>query len=72
MQEYEIRILNQGHGDTIIEVVHLNDHAAVRAARKMARDKAFEVWRGLDCIYAGSRAHLSLVRDAGLAGEGST
>jgi hypothetical protein len=55
MQGYEIRILGQGHGDIIIEVVHLNDNAAVRSARKMAEGKPFEVWRGLDCVYGGAR-----------------
>jgi hypothetical protein len=54
MDAYEIRILSPGHGGTVIESMHLNDHAAVRAARKFAAGKPFEVWRGLDCIYAAS------------------
>ena len=52
MREYEIRVLSSGRSQTIIEVMHLNDHAAIRAAMKMAHGKAFEVWRGLDCIYS--------------------
>jgi hypothetical protein len=51
MDNYEIRILSEGHTQTVIEAVHLNDHAAIRAAQKFADGKSFEVWRGLDCIY---------------------
>jgi hypothetical protein len=36
--------------------MHLNDHAAVRAAKKFAGDRSFEVWRGLDCIYGTPKA----------------
>ena len=51
MREYEIRVLS--HGDeAVIEVMHLNDHAAVRSAKKLAGGNPFEVWRGLDCIYS--------------------
>lgn len=51
MQDYEIRILSEGHTQTVIAGLHLNDHAAIRAAQKYAAGKQFEVWRGLDCIY---------------------
>ena len=57
MGEYEIRVLNSnGTCSAIIEQIQLNDHAAIRSAQKMARGQKFEVWRGLDCIYAGSVA----------------
>jgi len=52
MDDYEIRILSEGHTQTVIETMRLNDHAAIRAAQKFAAGKAFEVWRGLDCIYS--------------------
>src|SRR5258708_29314622 len=56
MREYEIRILRADRNtDTVIEVMHLNDHAAIRAAMKLAEARPFEVWRGLDCIYDGGR-----------------
>lgn len=51
MHEYEIRILSAGHPVTIIEEMHLSDHAAIRSARKYAADKPFEVWRGLECVF---------------------
>lgn len=52
MREYEIRVLSHGRSQTVIEVMHLNDHAAIRAAKKMSGGKPFEVWRDLDCIYS--------------------
>lgn len=52
MQEYEIRILRADKTTaTVIEVMHLNDNAAIRSARAIANGQAFEVWRGLDCVY---------------------
>ncbi|HWX90767.1 MAG TPA: hypothetical protein VNY75_10700 [Rhizomicrobium sp.] len=51
MEDYEIRILSDGRTQAVIEAMHLNDHAAIRAAQKYAGGKSFEVWRGLDCIY---------------------
>jgi hypothetical protein len=56
MHQYEIRILCANrNADAFIEVVHLNDHAAIRAAKKFAGPSQFEVWRGLDCIYDGGQ-----------------
>lgn len=52
MHEYEIRILRADKSTaTVLEVMHLNDHAAIRSARKIAEARPFEVWRDLDCIY---------------------
>jgi hypothetical protein len=52
MQQYEIRVLSSGHPISIIEAGYFSDHAAVRSAKNLAKDRPFEVWRGLDCIYA--------------------
>jgi hypothetical protein len=52
MHEYEIRILRADKSTaTVIEVMHLNDNAAIRSARVTANGNPFEVWRGLDCVY---------------------
>jgi hypothetical protein len=51
-QEYEVRIVMEGRTRALIELNHINDHAAVRSATKLANGSAFEVWRGLDCIYS--------------------
>jgi hypothetical protein len=57
MQGYEIRILRADRTtDAVIEVMHLDDNAAIRAAKKMAEARPFEVWRDLDCIYGGRPA----------------
>ncbi|HEX4636729.1 MAG TPA: hypothetical protein VH189_11145 [Rhizomicrobium sp.] len=55
MQDYEIRILGpeKEHGrrnHTLIEVMHLNDSTAIRAARSLAAGRPFEVWRGIERI----------------------
>ena len=50
MQDYEIRILGDRHNHTIIEVMHLNDSSAIRAARSLAAGRRFEVWRGIERI----------------------
>jgi hypothetical protein len=60
MREYEIRILRSDRKtDIIMGMMHLSDHAAIRAAKKLAEARPFEVWRGLDCIYAGARTNPS-------------
>ncbi len=57
MHEYEVRICNAGGQTAIIAAeVQLNDHAAVRSARKLAQGRKFEVWRGLDCVYSDNPA----------------
>jgi hypothetical protein len=57
MHEYEIRVLNvNGQTALIAAGVQLNDHAAVRSAKKLANGRKCEVWRGMDCIYADNTA----------------
>jgi hypothetical protein len=56
MREYEIRILRAPGSPTLIMAgTQLNDFAAVRTARKMARGRKFEVWKDLDCITGMAR-----------------
>jgi hypothetical protein len=55
MQDYEIRILGPENekgrrSHTLIEVMHLNDTTAIRAARQLAAGRPFEVWRGVERI----------------------
>ena len=55
MQDYEIRILGPANEQgrrpqTLIEVMHLNDNTAIRAARLLAAGRPFEVWRGIERI----------------------
>jgi len=52
MHEYEIRLLKADRTtDTNIVMMYLTDVEAVRAARKIAEARPFEVWRDLECIY---------------------
>ena len=52
MQAYEIRILHADRStDMVLEMLHFSDNAAVRAGKKIAGARPFEVWRDLDCIY---------------------
>lgn len=52
MQRYEIRILKD-NGSLSLKATndYLNSNAAIAAARRMARGKPFEVWRGDYCVY---------------------
>ena len=60
MQDYEIRILGDRHNHTIIEVMHLNDSNAIRAARSLAAGRRFEVWREAWSGFLGCFVHLAL------------
>ena len=57
MQEYEIRALSAGHPILIIDARYLSDHAAIRSAKDLARDRPFEVGRGLGRIYVPPKTH---------------
>ncbi len=51
MRTYEIRVLKDGKTSAVYLAVHLDDHAAIRAAERMAIGMPFEVWRDMDCVY---------------------
>lgn len=52
MHDYEIRILKPDGSTAIVAAeIFLCDSSAIRAAHAMADGLAFEVWRGMDCIY---------------------
>jgi hypothetical protein len=71
MHEYQIRVLSSGHPIAVIEATHLSDHAAMRSARDLAGNRPFEVWRGLDCIYAPPRTRLAPATASLLATAGA-
>jgi hypothetical protein len=51
MPEYEIHILQDDSSQSsILAEIEPTDKAAIRSARRMARGRRFEVWRGLECI----------------------
>lgn len=55
MQDYEILIFGPEkeygrRNHTFVEVMHLNNSTAIRAARSLAAGRPFEVWRGIERI----------------------
>ncbi len=55
MHEYEIRLLHADKStDIVLVMMYLTDAAAIRAAKKIAEARPFEVWRDLDCIHGTS------------------
>ena len=58
MNVYEVRILGEtsGKGGIVLQAQYLSDVAAVRAAKKLADGRPFEVWRGIQCVYAATPA----------------
>ena len=53
MNRYEIRVAPKaGGGAKIYASTYLNDYAAMRSARMLAKTSdSIEIWRGLNCIY---------------------
>ena len=51
MEQYEIRV-QSGKVSRIHSCLQLNDHAAVRRARAIAKgSEGVEIWRGETCVY---------------------
>ena len=70
MRDYEIRILNPDGSTAIIAVeIYLCDASAIRAAHAMADGLAFEVWRGMDCIYGAALPAVKAVNAATAIGK---
>ena len=72
MNEYEVRILNEGGTlALLVAEVQLTDFAAIRSAKKMAHGRRFEVWRGSICIFGAWRDLDAQMRQPGMSGEHS-
>jgi hypothetical protein len=55
MLSFEIRILKaDGSLSMATEQIHLNADAAVRAARRLAASRPFEVWSEHRCVYSST------------------
>ena len=58
MKYYEIRVFDvHGRTSLVFHQIHSDDSAAVQAAAAIAEEDEFDVWRGMDCIYAATGAH---------------
>ena len=52
MKEFEFRILKRDGTPSLCTMwVHLSVEGAVNSAKRLARDAAFEVWSGDQCVY---------------------
>lgn len=52
MKYYEIRVFNAaGRTSIIYHRLHTNDQAAILAGKEIAGDRAFDLWRGMDCVF---------------------
>jgi hypothetical protein len=52
MQLYEIRLLRDDRSTRfVLSQMHLDDHAAIRAASRLSKGAPFEVWRELECVF---------------------
>jgi hypothetical protein len=52
MNDYKIRIPSYlGSAAITSAASYFNDDAAIRSAQRLAGNRSFEVWRGLDRIY---------------------
>lgn len=59
MEQYEIRIVRQGHSDRVYPSLQTGDYAAIRRGQALAKARngfreAFEVWRADTCVYRQS------------------
>ena len=53
-KHYEIRVLSEdGKTKLVYHARHSDDRAAFQAAIEIADGQAFDLWRGMDCVFAG-------------------
>lgn len=61
MRTYQIRILTGDDASpTVFQQTYFSDFAAIRSGSQIANGGAFEVWRGMDCIYSIGSETLAL------------
>ena len=54
MKHYEIRVFSkQGKTSLIFHKMHVNDQTAISAAKEIAGNQPFDLWRGMDCVFEG-------------------
>jgi hypothetical protein len=61
MQQYEIRVIRKGEGQTVYVVTQFSEFAAVRRARQLCEEgDIVEVWRGLTCVFTMAPEHVRM------------
>ena len=54
MKNYEIRVMSEdGKSNLVYHARHPDDAAAFHAAKQIADGNAFDLWRGMECVFAG-------------------
>lgn len=51
MTSYEVRVLDEAGPTLIFHRHHADDRSAIEAAKAIAGDKAFDLWRGMECLF---------------------
>jgi len=53
MKQYEIRVFDdKGKTSLVFHRTHSDDQVAIEDAIELAGDRAFDLWRGMDCLFA--------------------
>ena len=53
MKQYEIRVFDdRGKTSLVFHRTHSDDQVAIEDAIELAGDRAFDLWRGMDCLFA--------------------
>jgi hypothetical protein len=59
MEQYEIRIVQQGRAVRVYPSLQAGDYAAIRRGQSLAKGQdGFEVWRADICVYAQQPAEM--------------
>jgi hypothetical protein len=57
MKEYEIRLFDDSGKTTLVfHRLHADDQVAIEEAIDLAGDRAFDLWRGMHCLFAADLA----------------
>lgn len=51
MKYYEVRVFDEAGPTLIYHRQHGDDRSAIEAAKAIAGDKAFDLWRGMECLF---------------------
>ena len=50
MTHYEVRVFDEAGRSLIYHRQYENDRSAIEAAKALADDQPFDLWRGMECI----------------------
>ena len=56
MKSYEVRVFDEAGRSLIYHRQYADDRSAIEEAKVFAEDKAFDLWRGMHCLFVGQGA----------------